>query len=344
MERSLGGDLSGVRIHTGSEAAASAARLGAKAYTVGNDVVFGSGAYAPGTSSGRRTLAHELAHVHQQRGAPIAGTAVPLGERGDRFEHQAEAAAERALRPAAAPRRHSWLRVPSARVQRQDAGTEPVPQAEPQQAGGANPAKKLCGPKIDSQLTAVLTKIQTDFRDPGLSNWRKELACDNLTTPTPGAIMAWDILELYLPHTSWLRGGTCGVPRTAGAIEDPAGCGNSVEVDGKCWLAGTVNYATYGVMCKLCSDRHRASYAPNFADQWTLTAMQTLVKAYNVADTVGGGIDPPLQWATATYNGGPSGRPGRAGNRDSCPVGCKAAPGVSSFDYAWPPIHGDFFH
>ncbi len=43
--------------------------MSAHAYTVGNDVVFGAGRFAPGTNEGRRLIAHELTHVVQQSGA-----------------------------------------------------------------------------------------------------------------------------------------------------------------------------------------------------------------------------------------------------------------------------------
>lgn len=66
MEARLGVDLGAVRVHTGSEAAESAHAVGAPAYTVGNDVVFAPGRYAPTTIEGRAMLAHELAHVVQQ--------------------------------------------------------------------------------------------------------------------------------------------------------------------------------------------------------------------------------------------------------------------------------------
>ncbi len=62
----LGHDVSGVRVHAGSAASAAAGAVGASAYTVGHDIVFGSGAYAPGTPRGDRLMAHELAHVVQQ--------------------------------------------------------------------------------------------------------------------------------------------------------------------------------------------------------------------------------------------------------------------------------------
>lgn len=64
-----GHDFSQVRVHTDDCASRSARAIGALAYTVGNDIVFSSGQYAPHTESGRRLLAHELTHTLQQRGA-----------------------------------------------------------------------------------------------------------------------------------------------------------------------------------------------------------------------------------------------------------------------------------
>jgi hypothetical protein len=65
MEHRFDFDFSKVRVHTGGDAAAAARALGAHAFTVGSDVVFGRGEYAPFTPSGRRLLAHELTHVTQ---------------------------------------------------------------------------------------------------------------------------------------------------------------------------------------------------------------------------------------------------------------------------------------
>lgn len=66
-------DFSRVRIHTDARAADSTRAVNAKAYTVGQDIVFGPGRYAPGTEAGRKLLAHELAHTIQQsgRGSPV---------------------------------------------------------------------------------------------------------------------------------------------------------------------------------------------------------------------------------------------------------------------------------
>jgi Domain of unknown function (DUF4157) len=67
MDTRFGHDFGAVRIHTDGAAARAAARRGARAYTHGNDVVFGAGQYAPGTPRGRWLVAHELAHVTQWR-------------------------------------------------------------------------------------------------------------------------------------------------------------------------------------------------------------------------------------------------------------------------------------
>ena len=67
FESRLGHDLSVVRIHTDAEASAAALSMNALAFTVGRDVVFGAGQYAPDTASGRRLLGHELTHVVQQQ-------------------------------------------------------------------------------------------------------------------------------------------------------------------------------------------------------------------------------------------------------------------------------------
>ncbi len=72
MEPRFGHDLGHVRVHTDERAAESARAVNALAYTVGSDIVFDRGQYAPGTQTGRRLLAHELSHVEQQSGAAAA--------------------------------------------------------------------------------------------------------------------------------------------------------------------------------------------------------------------------------------------------------------------------------
>lgn len=87
MEDRFGADFSDVRLHTGPAARRSADALGARAYTSGSHVVIGDG------GADRATLAHELTHVLQQRGGPVAGTEVGGGLRvsdpADEFERAA---------------------------------------------------------------------------------------------------------------------------------------------------------------------------------------------------------------------------------------------------------------
>jgi hypothetical protein len=66
FEPRFGYDFSGVRLHTDSNAAETAKSINARAFTLGSDIVFGSGEYRPESSQGKRLLGHELTHVVQQ--------------------------------------------------------------------------------------------------------------------------------------------------------------------------------------------------------------------------------------------------------------------------------------
>jgi hypothetical protein len=131
MEARFGEDFSSVRVHTDDRAGASATAVGASAYTVGDDVVFGAGAFDPAGDAGRRTIAHELTHVVQQRRGPVEGTPAPGGiqvsDPGDRFEREAESVASEVLR-APAPATEAIDAAPAADaaapVQRQAEGEE----------------------------------------------------------------------------------------------------------------------------------------------------------------------------------------------------------------------------
>lgn len=110
LESRMGHDFGDVRVHTGAKADASARSIHAQAYTVGNDVVFQSGKFAPETPAGMHTLAHELTHVVQQRSGPVAGTpaagGIRLSDPSDSFEQAASRNADAVMAPqpvAAAP-------------------------------------------------------------------------------------------------------------------------------------------------------------------------------------------------------------------------------------------------
>jgi len=114
MGSRFGHDFSDVRVHTGNEADTLSRAVQARAFTVGSDIFFSSGAYAPGSTSGQHTLAHELTHVVQQSGggsgkassAPLRRSAMTVGRADDGAEVEADRVADRVVKalrdPAAA--------------------------------------------------------------------------------------------------------------------------------------------------------------------------------------------------------------------------------------------------
>jgi Domain of unknown function (DUF4157) len=146
METNLGHDFSDVKVHTGGKASESAKSVQAQAYTVGNDIVFGGDNYSPGTSAGKRMLAHELTHVVQQRSGPVDGTpasgGVSISDPSDRFEQAAEQSADRVMAgpastPSAGPavqRDADEAALEEQPVQREAAPEEELPEEEEQQA------------------------------------------------------------------------------------------------------------------------------------------------------------------------------------------------------------------
>ncbi|MDO8144908.1 DUF4157 domain-containing protein [Isoptericola sp. 178] len=99
MERSFGDDFADVRIHVDTAAEVAARTFGARAYTVGSHIVFGKGTYDPQSGDGRRTLAHELTHVVQQRTGAVddhgRSGGLSIGGARDPSEHVARAAGSR---------------------------------------------------------------------------------------------------------------------------------------------------------------------------------------------------------------------------------------------------------
>ena len=82
FEPSFGHDFSSVRVHTDSRAQYSAAAVGSRAYALENDIVFAPLQYSPATTAGKRLLAHELAHVTQQRSVSQLGVVQRKGGQG----------------------------------------------------------------------------------------------------------------------------------------------------------------------------------------------------------------------------------------------------------------------
>ena len=72
MQDRFGANFSDVRIHTGEYATALSNRLNAQAFTVGNDIYFNDGKFAPATTQGKKLIAHELTHTIQQNSNKVS--------------------------------------------------------------------------------------------------------------------------------------------------------------------------------------------------------------------------------------------------------------------------------
>ena len=87
------GPLGDVTVHTDDRADALNRSVSARAFATGTDVFFAKGEYNPGSADGDRLIAHELAHVVQQRGAPSTGP-LTVSQPGDALETEADSVAD----------------------------------------------------------------------------------------------------------------------------------------------------------------------------------------------------------------------------------------------------------
>jgi outer membrane protein OmpA-like peptidoglycan-associated protein len=124
FERSLGTDLSGVRVHTDHESAGAAGAISARAFAVNQDIHFGAGQYQPGSAAGDHLLAHEVAHTVQQRGgaAHAPQAKLEISSPGDTAEVEADGAADAMV--AGAPAR---VTAAAPAIARAPTGAAPAP-------------------------------------------------------------------------------------------------------------------------------------------------------------------------------------------------------------------------
>jgi hypothetical protein len=139
MEQRFGQNFSNVRIHADAEAGRAAESANAAAFTIGQNIVFGAGRFAPNTHAGSNLLAHELAHTVQQRNA-VAGPS--LAASSSHAEGEASSAAVAAtsggLMPALSP-------VPSLSMAKQDPKGTPPPDAG---TGGTTTSTPTAAPTV----------------------------------------------------------------------------------------------------------------------------------------------------------------------------------------------------
>jgi hypothetical protein len=156
MEPRFGYDFSRVRVYTDSDAAQSAQAVGAMAYTVGRNIVFGAGRYEPSAPQGRRLLAHELAHVVQQQAREAPRGELQIAERDGWREADARSAADAADAPARADAPHandSWPanNIPLGSLPRLGPTSGPIVQRQPLGTTADRPLNK--------HEVAVLTSV-----------------------------------------------------------------------------------------------------------------------------------------------------------------------------------------
>jgi hypothetical protein len=238
----------------------------------------------------------------------------------------------------------------------------------------------VCGPDVTEQVAAAWGKIQSDFAK--LTRDYKIRACNKILIPLrrPGKdemdfpsnleelkrqlqnfadIDGWDTLPLYQGASWWLRhppvfdattNGPCASPSSPDpdakdfdpSHESDAICANTVQVGGKCWLNGTVNYGTFGIMVRLCSDFAATDWGLKFSPKariiYSLGWAKMLIKAYKKFGANPEGALLPIAWTEATFNGGPRAVPSVPGNRPKCKCTCGCKGDVVTWDYVWEPV------
>lgn len=169
MEPRFGHDFGNVRIHTDAHAAESAQMVSSLAYTVGRDVVFGAGQYAPETPVGRHLLAHELTHVVQQRGATVD---LSIRDRlaVTRPDEMEERQADETAAAIAEPRAIGMIQYFAPKIARQESNRETLPSdatQSPNPTGSSLPGRPVFFCSKPILLSSLHGKSHAFFRVGG---------------------------------------------------------------------------------------------------------------------------------------------------------------------------------
>jgi hypothetical protein len=183
MEAGFGRPFGDVRIHDDAAGATVARRLRARAFAVGTDVGFAAGRYRPGTLGGDALLAHELAHVVQQRGARPGVQAAGTGDIGP-LERNADEGATAALTGAPWTPSRTGLRLQSCNGagpderEQEDTGAAEAPDAGV--GAGAAGARPTTPPAQPGQPPAAAprTTDEANVLDLSTLDWRPETSAD----------------------------------------------------------------------------------------------------------------------------------------------------------------------
>ena len=240
FEASFGHDFSRVKIHTDGVAAQSARSVGARAFTVGSDIVFNSNEFQPHSPAGRHLLAHELTHVVQQSALPTRRGALRIGAPDSRFEREADQVANRISS------------APAIRASAESGRANPLPRTS---IGGISAAPATiqrvgeCAGKVGSNCNGVRCTTVTGRR--GMCQWggiTYGCNCRDQSGDESGASRIRELLPAWLfallsaaaiaAIAACLLSGVC----EAGAIIAAAGTATAAVVIGILRSAGvTVN-------------------------------------------------------------------------------------------------------
>ena len=196
MEQAFGADFGEVRIHDDAQSLAAAKEIGAKAFTRGDDIYLGRSAPPVESEAGNDLIAHELAHVTQQRHAKrLEGR---VSNPSDRFEQVADSAALKA--------------VEGQRADSRTSGAPPALQRQPEREGASRPeveqaitrfletAKQAQGGRtlqITTEVRNALEMLATAGGDPGGMRLTKiQALLDNSMTPRDPAELARRVADL----------------------------------------------------------------------------------------------------------------------------------------------------
>lgn len=210
MERAYGVDLSNVRVHTDALANSASNALAAQAYTVGQSIYFASGRYQPQVAGSRELLAHELAHVVQNRNgnalAPSRKRTFNVSAPHDPSEVEADAAARAVLAGRTFRVRGSGAGL----VQRKglwgealDWGKTNVDEAESAVASGAKKVADFTGQQLMKVLRVVSPGL-ADIIDEGPVDFAKRKVSEALDAHLPAALGGFSIDQLSRGLGSWL--------------------------------------------------------------------------------------------------------------------------------------------
>ncbi|HEU4731911.1 MAG TPA: DUF4157 domain-containing protein [Kofleriaceae bacterium] len=168
MEPRFGHDFGRVRVHATERAGQSAHAIDALAYTAGEHIVFAPGQWQPGTARGRQLLAHELAHVVQQRGR---GAGLPGGTAAmSAVSSEASPASAATIDGAAAAREVAPGRPTWAQETAQPAATGAAPVVQRKCRGELGAPSPDCTPSDDPVIgTQFLFRVGCDDLLPGPS-------------------------------------------------------------------------------------------------------------------------------------------------------------------------------